>query len=105
MCEIMNTEYIYLLIEREFINAKQSIFKVGKTTQSNNKRIKQYPKGSMLLYQSICQNCGNIEKQIIKKFKEEFKQRKDIGTEYFEGDYKIMIDIIYLIIMVRWAHI
>ena len=98
MYEIMNTEYIYLLIEREFINAKQSIFKVGKTTQSNNKRIKQYPKGSMLLYQSICQNCGNIEKQIIKKFKEEFKQRKDIGTEYFEGDYKIMIDIIYLII-------
>ena len=29
-------------------------------------------------------------------FKNIFVQRKDIGNEYFEGDYKYMIDIIYL---------
>ena len=41
---------------------------------------------------------SDLEKQIIKKFKEVFIQRKDIGTEYFEGDYKIMFDVIYIII-------
>ena len=36
-----------------------------------------------------------MEVQVIKQFKEKFIQRKDIGSEYFEGNYKSMIDIIY----------
>lgn len=39
-----------------------------------------------------------MEKFVLKKFKETFKQRKDIGNEYFEGENKVMIDIIYLTI-------
>ena len=96
--DIMLTNYIYLLQEREFIKTKENIYKVGMTRKENHKRFNQYPKGSVLLFQMICNDCENIEKFIIKQFKEKFTQRKDIGNEYFEGEYHIMIDNIYLTI-------
>lgn len=96
MCEnTIQPKYIYLVQEREFIKTKENIFKVGMTEKENHKRFNQYPKGSLLLCQIICNNCKRTEKDIIKKFIELFKQRKDIGKEYFEGDYKSMINIIY----------
>ena len=94
----MMTQYIYLLQEREFIKTKEYVYKVGMTKKENHERFNQYPKGSVLLFQMICNNCKNMEKLVLKKFKETFKQRKDIGNEYFEGEYKDMIDIIYLTI-------
>ena len=88
MSDIIVSEYIYLLQLREFLNTKEDIFKVGMTTKLNHIRFNQYPKGSKLLFQMICKNCKNMEKQIKKSLIETFKQRKDIGTEYFEGNYK-----------------
>ncbi len=41
----MDIEYIYLIQEREFINSKQPIYKIGRTKQNNYKRFEQYPKG------------------------------------------------------------
>ncbi len=35
-----------------------------------------------------------MEKEIIKFFKQQFKIRKNIGNEYFEGDWKSMRDVI-----------
>ena len=91
----MISQYIYLLQEREFIKTKEHIYKVGMTKKENYERFNQYPNGSILLFQMICNNCKNIEKEVIKLFKQNFKLRKDIGNEYFEGEYKKMIDIIY----------
>ena len=91
----ISINYIYLLQEREFTKTKENIYKVGMSQKENHKRFNQYPKGSILLFQMICNNCKNIEKCLIKIFKENFKLRNDIGNEYFEGDYKSMIDIIY----------
>ena len=91
----ITTNYIYLLQEREFIKTKEPIYKVGMTKKENHERFNQYPKGSVLLFQMICNDCKNIEKHLINIFKEKFIQRKDIGNEYFEGEYKNMIDIIY----------
>ena len=91
----MSSNYIYLLQEREFLKTEENVFKVGMTTKPNYERFNQYPRGSILLFQMICVNCKNLETQIITSFKEKFTQRKDIGTEYFEGNYKNMIDIIY----------
>lgn len=91
----MAAEYIYLLREREFINANQEVYKVGRTKQENQTRFKQYPKGSVLYFQMICNDCNNIEKQVLNLFKEKFINRKDIGSEYFGGDYNEMINIIY----------
>ena len=68
----MLTNYIYLLQVREFINTKQNIYKVGRTKKENYQRFNQYPKGSILLFQMICNNCENIETQIIKQFKKKF---------------------------------
>jgi len=86
--------YIYLLQAREFINTKQNIYKLGKSRQENLGRFKQYPKGSKLIIQLECENCDINEKALIKIFKESFKQRTDIGTEYFEGNPDEMRKII-----------
>jgi hypothetical protein len=91
----MKTNYIYLLQEREFIKTNENIYKVGMTTKENHERFNQYPKGSILLFQMICNNCKNIENMVIKIFKDKFINRKDIGNEYFEGNYKHMMSIIY----------
>jgi hypothetical protein len=62
------------------------------------KRIKDYPKNSILLLYIITNDCDKKEKQIIQKFKEHFIHKKDIDNEYFLGDYKHMINIILSII-------
>lgn len=87
--------YIYLLQTREFVNAKQSVYKIGKTNQEHNKRFNNYPKGSVLLLQVICNNCHTIEKDLIETFKKKFKLRDDIGAEYFEGNHLEMMEIIF----------
>ena len=83
--------YVYILIEREFIKTNENIYKIGKTKQPNLSRFSQYPNGSMLLYQSICENCDITELKIINLFKKKYIHRKDIGNEYFEGNFKDMI--------------
>ena len=88
-------QYIYLLQEREFRKTKEKIYKLGKTKQQHTKRFAQYPKDSILLNQIVCDDCDKIERILINLFNEKFKKRKDIGNEYFEGDYKYMIDLIY----------
>ena len=89
------TGYIYLLQEREFIKTKENIYKLGKTKQENLKRIQNYSNGTKLNIQLECENCDIAEKNLIIIFKESFKQRTDIGTEYFEGDKDKMQEIIY----------
>ena len=39
-----------------------------------------------------------MENKILTEFRTKFKSQKDIGNEYFEGEYKTMMDIIYLIV-------
>ena len=85
------SNYIYLLQEREFIKTKEPIYKIGKTRQKHNDRLKQYPKGSKLLLQLSVDDCDKFERDIIKLFREKYKWRKDIGHEYFEGNYNEMI--------------
>ena len=91
-------QYIYLLQEREFIKTNENIYKIGKTKQENLKRICSYPNGTKLLLQIICDDCDELEKQIIKNFKEKYELQKEIGNEYFKGSYIEMIKDIYNII-------
>ena len=96
--EVKTINYVYLLLTREHLLLGHNIYKIGKTTQEGDKRFKQYPKDSVLLLQTICNNCHIIENIIKSEFKAKYKQRDDIGTEYFEGFYKDMIlDIIKII--------
>ena len=98
MC-ISNPQYVYLLQEREFVNSKEQIYKIGKTMQLNSKRFAQYPKGSILLLQVVCLDCNICETQIIQLFTHKYTRRRDIGSEYFEGDYNGMIADIFGIVM------
>ena len=91
----MELQYVYLIHEREFIQSEKQVYKIGKTKQLNLKRYAQYPKDSALLYQSTSINCDIHEKEIITLFKNKYKHRKDIGSEYFEGDYRNMLCDIY----------
>ena len=87
-------QYIYLIQEREFANSKQNIYKIGRTKQKYNARLNQHPIGSVPRLQTECLNCLESERKIIKIFKKEFKHRKDIGLKYFQGDSRIMSQII-----------
>ena len=93
---IQNTQYIYLLQTREFVEKTENgnIYKIGMTFKQHYKRYNGYPKGSTLLFHRICLNCKKREKELIKLFKKKFKHRKEYGREYFEGDYQKMIKTI-----------
>ena len=91
--------YIYLIKEREFVNNNQNIYKIGKTKQENNKRFKNYPNGSILLFHTMCIDCDTFEKKLIDIFNKKFNNKRDIGLEYFEGDYREMIRIILNILL------
>lgn len=90
--------YIYLLKEREFIKTNEDVYKIGRSKQENIKRFNQYPKGSILLLQIVCEDCISEENTLIKLFKTKFKQREDIGIEYFEGNYMSMIGTILSVV-------
>ena len=86
--------YIYLLIEREFIKTHEPIYKIGETERDPNKRFIAYPKDSIVLFCIMVNRCLKTEKNLIKEFKLQFKQRLDIGLEYFEGSSTKMINTI-----------
>jgi hypothetical protein len=91
-------QYVYLLQTREYLNSGESIYKVGKTKELNYTRFKQYPSGSVLLFQSVCNNCDIIEQKIIKLFKTKYVNHKIAGREFFKGDLRLMIsDLCHLI--------
>lgn len=84
-------QYVYLICEREFIG--KNVYKVGKTIQDPTDRMKAYPKGSVLICAMNVNNCHVQEKKLKRIFKQQFKQRTDIGIEYFEGDMNSMLKI------------
>ena len=89
-------EYVYLFWDSKTSHQGPTIFKVGRTTQENNKRRRQYPEGTFILIQVACDDCTECERAILVRFREEFTWRKDIGREYFEGDYERMKELVYV---------
>lgn len=47
------------------------------------------------LVQCICTNCNKIERKLIQLFREKYELQKDIGNEYFKGNYIEMIKDIH----------
>jgi hypothetical protein len=78
--------YIYVLREREFIKTGEFIYKIGKSTKKPFKRFNQYPNGSKLEYMVSVSDCHSIETFLKAHFTTIFIQRRELGTEYFEGD-------------------
>lgn len=89
----MDGPYVYLIVEREFINARVPVVKIGKSDEVG-RRVKDYPKGSLTL--SICpvQSAKMAEDALKAAFGAVFQQRRDIGIEYFQptGEYESACD-------------
>ena len=94
----IHTNYIYLLHEREFIRTSENVYKVGMTRQPNLERFHNYPKGSILLFQMECFDCRFVESIVLQVFKDRFDKCCFYGNEYFKGNKKDMMKILYLII-------
>jgi hypothetical protein len=88
--EVQNGGHIYLIQEREFMNTKQDVYKIGRT-KDINQRVKGYPKDSRLCYTRWTPNIEQYEKDLIDLFKMNFVNKKEIGSEYFEGNENLMI--------------
>ena len=94
---------LYIVHEREFINSKQNIYKIGRSEQACLRRIKTYPKGSELYFHMRVSDSVRAEKRALRAFKSMFKQRKDIGKEYFEGDIRLMLSFMFQIAMLEFS--
>ena len=79
---------------RECVNAKLLIYKLGRSHNLGN-RTKQYPTGSNLICALPCNISILCETLLLKIFKEKFIHKPQYGNEYFEGDYELMIKIIF----------
>lgn len=83
-------EYCYINREREAIRMKENIFKIGRTKQDGDERLKQYPKGTVQMIKKLVSDCVACEREIIKVFNEKFKKKPEFGNEYYEGNYEDM---------------
>lgn len=75
--------HLYIIKEREFIKTNENIYKIGKSTNIQY-RMPKYPKNSVVYGIVYSQDVHKAEKELIERFDERFKQRPDIGREYYE---------------------
>jgi hypothetical protein len=89
--ESEKAQFIYLIREREFIRLNEQTYKLGKTKQEPNARLNGYPKNSEIVLFIEVRDCDRFEKILLNSFKQKFKQKKEYGREYFEGDKEEMV--------------
>lgn len=73
--------HIYLLMEREFINAGEPIYKIG-YSQQVQRRIASYPKGSRVHLLIHVPDCKEFERRALMLFRAKFQPCLDIGREF-----------------------
>jgi hypothetical protein len=83
---------LYLILEREFLNQPVPVFKIGRSRNFKN-RAADYPKGSCILKTTAVNSDSVVqaEKDLISLLKAWCTQRLDIGKEYFQGDYRLIV--------------
>lgn len=85
--------YIYLIHCRASVNAKENVYKIGKSGDFN-KRLDGYDKGSIPIFTIYVSECDEFERLLITIFRTKFIIRSDYGSEYFEGMSNVMINTI-----------
>jgi hypothetical protein len=84
--------FVYVIHVREFL--QQDVYKVGRT-RDVFKRFKQYPRGSRLLYCQAVEDMFATETSFIRELRSVAVLRKDIGTEYFEGERRLIVETVH----------
>lgn len=95
---------IYIIKLAEHIRCKDNIFKVGMTTRGVVKRLKGYPKNSQILFSIKVKDAKLCERFVLENCRKETnlkkcdrnnkEQYKRLGNEYFEGDYKLLLNLV-----------
>lgn len=86
----INEGNIYIFYTRACKNIDEPVYKIGKS-YNYLKRAEGYDKGGDMIFVVNVSNRHTCENLIKKAFSVEFKQRKDYGAEYFEGDIFEMV--------------
>lgn len=88
---------IYMLIEREALRCEDQVIKIGR---SDNvfARIKNYPKGSEVIYTARVTDSESAERMLIKRLSISCNRRRDMGLEYFEGDLEEMTAVFHTVV-------
>lgn len=89
--------YIYLIWPYEYYEKEEYTYKIGRTSQENNKRFNGYMDGTIIIYQEYLCNTKHIERTLIDTFKQTFHQHIR-GNEYFNGNLSKMLGVIKHII-------
>ena len=88
---IDDSEYVYLIHPIRFLEQKQNVYKLGKTTGHNcRNRFSGYDKNSRIKLIMCVPDCHIAEYALIKEFDKRYKKRKDVGNEYYQGDLNKM---------------
>lgn len=81
---------IYVYYTRACKNIDEPVYKIGKS-YDYRKRATGYDKGGDMLFVVTVSNRHTCENIVKDAFKNEFKLRRDYGSEYFEGDIFEMV--------------
>jgi len=90
--------YVYLLQERDLARLGENTYKIGRSAQPRDGRIKGYPKGSHLIYMCPVKDHVKVEQEIKTAFTQSFTQMREYGVEYFQGDLSAMLSVIWEIV-------
>lgn len=87
-------EGVYIVRTRHVLDTRQLIYKCGFSLDMKT-RLRQYPKGSQLLFFICADNARQLEARIHNTLREDsaVKQRKDFGSEYYEAKLEDLIDV------------
>lgn len=96
---ITNNNYIYIIKEREFIKTNENVYKIGRTKRGHSKRTNEYPKDSVVMLVIKVSDDKVYETAILEHLRNVSKQRKDIGSEYFEDNFYNLSKYVMEIIM------
>lgn len=81
---------IYIIHKRGHRIIYENIYKVGKTTQLMNERMRGYEKGSEILFETAVTDANVAEKLILEDLRTHFVSVEHDGAESFRGDWRTM---------------
>lgn len=82
---------------RHCMHTRMQVYKVGRAKDAG-RRLQQYPKGSRLLARLPVSHMLDSEKVLLTLCRANFLQRRDFGTEYFEGELGKVVAMLAVVV-------
>lgn len=76
---------LYVIQTRNCLESHKHVYKLGRSGNLS-KRVRQYPLGSVVVFSIDVNLMVDAETMLLALCRIKFKQRRDFGVEYFEGD-------------------